>query len=191
MKINKLILNSIKTKFRMLENEDKIKAIERISQIIIDGLKNGKKILIAGNGGSAADAQHFVAELAGKFVSLKRKGLPAIALTTNSSIVTAIGNDFGYDQIFIRQLEALGNRGDVFMGISTSGNSVNIINALRYAKENGLITMGLLGNNGGEMRHLCDFPFIVPSDNTQNIQEAHIMIIHIICQIIDDTFKED
>jgi len=191
MLVNKLIIESIKTKLKLLDSPDNIRTIERIAQIAIKILRNGNKILIAGNGGSAADSQHFAAELSGKFVSPKRKGLPAIALTTNSSNITAIGNDFGYDQVFIRQLEALGSSGDIFFGISTSGDSKNLIEALRYAREKNITTIGLLGNGGGNMKEACDISLIVPSRSTQNIQEAHIMIIHIICQIIDDEFKED
>lgn len=151
-------------------------------------LRSKKKILIAGNGGSAADAQHFAAELAGQFIH-KRKGLPVLALTTNASITTAIGNDFGYEYVFSRQVEGLGHQGDIFVGISTSGNSLNLVHAMNVAKENGLITVGLLGRDGGQMGNLCDLKLVVPSQSTQHIQEAHIMIIHELCAIIDNAFK--
>ena len=145
--------------------------------------------MIAGNGGSAADAQHFAAELAGKFIH-QRRGLPVIALTTNSSITTAIGNDFGYEYVFSRQVEGLGRQGDIFIGISTSGNSPNIIHAIDSAKKTGLITVGLIGKDGGNMRDLCDLKLIVPSQSTQHIQEAHIMIVHELCALIDNAFKD-
>ncbi len=148
---------------------------------LIACIRRGNTIFIGGNGGSAADAQHFAAELSGgNFLGL-RKNFSAIALTANSSVVTAIANDFGYDQLFVRQLEALGKPGDFFCGISTSGNSPNIVIALAGAKKLGMMTMGLLGSGGGNALPLCDYPIVVPSDNTQHIQEAHIVIIHALC----------
>ena len=162
--------------------------LERIGNRIITALKLGRKVLIAGNGGSAADAQHFAAELAGKFV-YERKGLPAMALTANSSIITAIGNDFGYEYVFSRQVEGFGQQGDIFVGISTSGNSQNLIQAMQSAKNIGLTTVGLLGKDGGSMKDLCDLKLVVPSHNTQHIQEAHIVIIHELCALIDNAFK--
>ena len=188
MNTQKLILESIKTKLEILKDKEKLRLIQNIGEHCVKTLRNGNKILIAGNGGSAADAQHFAAELAGKFTRSDRKPLPAIALTTNTSIITAIGNDFGYDKVFTKQIEALSRKGDVFFGISTSGNSDNLVKAAGYAKNKGLTTIGLLGNNGGRLKEFCDFSFVVPTDNTQNIQEAHIMLIHIICQFIDDAF---
>ena len=186
--ITKSILESIETKLKIATDKDFIREIERVSSQMITALKMGRKILIAGNGGSAADAQHFAAELAGKFIH-ERKGLPAIALTTNTSIITAIANDFGYEYVFSRQIEALGNRGDIFVGISTSGNSRNILQSLSSARENRITTIGLIGNDGGLMADLCDLKLIVPSSDTQHIQEAHIMIIHELCAIIDNAFK--
>ena len=182
------ILGSIETKLKLAADKNFISAIKETADEIIKAMQAGKKVMIAGNGGSAADAQHFAAELAGKFIH-QRQGLPAIALTANSSIITAIGNDFGYEYIFSRQLEGLGQAGDVFVGISTSGNSKNLIEALAIAKILGLTTIGLLGNNGGQMKSLCDFNLIVPSSNTQHIQEAHIMVIHSICSLVDNAFK--
>lgn len=184
----KSMLTSIETKLKLVSDENFVNELERTGARMISTLKMSRKILIAGNGGSAADAQHFAAELAGKFIH-QRKGLPAIALTTNSSIVTAIGNDFGYEYIFSRQVEGLGQSGDIFIGISTSGNSKNILEAMKLAKEMGLITVGLLGNNGGSIKELCDLKLIVPSQSTQHIQEAHIMLIHELCTLIDDAFK--
>lgn len=186
--IKKSIIESIETKLRIASNEEFLRELERIASRMITALKMGRKILIAGNGGSAADAQHFAAELAGKFVH-QRKGLPAIALTTNPSVITAIGNDFGYEYVFSRQLEGLGQPGDIFVGISTSGNSANLIYALDKARSLRLTTICLLGKDGGQMREHCDLKLIVPSANTQHIQEAHIMIIHELCSLIDDAFK--
>lgn len=191
MEMNSLkrsIFESIETKLKIAADKELLLELEKIGARMITTLKMSKKILIAGNGGSAADAQHFAAELAGKFIN-ERKGLPAIALTTNSSIVTAIGNDFGYEYVFSRQVEGLGNRGDLLVGISTSGNSVNLIHALNTAQDIGITTVGLLGKNGGEMKNLCDYKIIVPSDSTQHVQEAHIMIVHELCSIIDEAFK--
>lgn len=190
MNILKLILESVTTKMATANDSELIRQIELVGGELVYRLKNGKKILVAGNGGSAADAQHFAAELAGKFVSPTRPSLPAIALTTNSSNVTAIGNDFGFDEVFSRQVSGLGNEGDIFIGISTSGNSANIIKAVQTAKEKGLLTVGLLGNEGGKIKQFADYSIIVPSKNTQSIQEAHIMLIHILCAMIDEAFSE-
>jgi len=186
--IKKSILASVETKLRIASDDKFLVELERIGNRMITVLKLNGKILIAGNGGSAADAQHFAAELAGKFIH-ERKGLPAIALTTNSSIITAIGNDFGYEYVFSRQVEGLGQQGDVFVGISTSGNSQNLIQAMQSAQNIGITTVGLLGKDGGLMKELCDLKLIVPSQSTQHIQEAHIMMIHELCTIIDNAFK--
>jgi D-sedoheptulose 7-phosphate isomerase len=164
------------------------KVLEDVSQVVVDTLKAGNKVLICGNGGSAADAQHFAAELTGRYKT-ERRGLPAIALTTDTSALTAIGNDYGYDRVFDRQTEALAQSGDLLIGISTSGNSKNVINAFMVAKELGCKTIGLSGRDGGAMNDSCDINLIVPSHNTPRIQEMHILFIHIICQIIDDHFK--
>ena len=189
MNVRQLVLNSIETKLKIALNDESMRAIETAGNAVSSALLRGHKILIAGNGGSAADAQHFAAELAGKFMNPDRIPLPAIALTTNTSNLTAIGNDFGYSHVFSRQTRALGAQGDIFVGISTSGNSDNIVSAVLTAKKMGLATIGLLGNNGGVVSGLCDLPIVVPSDNTQNIQEAHIMIIHILCQMVDEAFS--
>jgi D-sedoheptulose 7-phosphate isomerase len=150
-------------------------------------LKDGAKILICGNGGSAADAQHFAAELSGRFVS-ERRALAGVALTTDTSALTAIGNDYGFGQIFARQVEALGRPGDVLVGISTSGNSENIIHAVNAAKPLGIETMGLLGRDGGKLKTLMDDCLVVPCDVTARIQEVHIMVIHFWCEILDERF---
>ncbi|AXK48409.1 phosphoheptose isomerase [Aliarcobacter trophiarum LMG 25534] len=157
----------------------------KASKLAVETLRAGNKILICGNGGSAADAQHIAAELTGRYKT-ERRGLPGIALTTDTSALTAIGNDYGYDRVFDRQVEALANKGDLLIGISTSGNSKNVINALKVAKELGCNTLGLTGRDGGEMNQLCNVNLVVPSNDTPRIQEMHILFAHTICQIIDN-----
>lgn len=176
-------LETIKTVMQTMQEP-----LQQASQLIVDTLKNGNKILLCGNGGSAADAQHIAAELTGRYKS-ERRGLPGIALTTDTSALTAIGNDYGYDRVFDRQLEALAVNGDLLIGISTSGNSGNVINALKLAKELGCKTVGLSGRDGGAMNEVCDVNLVVPSNNTPRIQEMHILFGHTICQIIDDSFE--
>lgn len=161
--------------------------IERACQLMTSTLQSGKKVLIAGNGGSAADAQHIAAELSGRFVK-NRKALPGIALTTDTSALTAIANDYGYDYVFARQVEALAQPGDLFIGISTSGNSEVVLRALKTAKEMDCQTLGLSGRDGGKMNGLCDLNIVVPSELTARIQEMHILIGHILCQAIDDLY---
>jgi D-sedoheptulose 7-phosphate isomerase len=151
---------------------------------LIDALQKGHKLLIMGNGGSAADAQHFAAEMVGRFL-MERKALPAIALTTDTSILTAVGNDYGFDDVFKRQVEALAKPGDVLIGISTSGNSTNIKRALEAGQDAGVITIGLLGRDGGEIASKTDFNLTVSSLETPRIQEAHLVIIHILCDLIE------
>lgn len=162
-----------------------LECIARIGHTMTSCLRAGKKILVAGNGGSAADAQHFAAELAGRFV-VERPGLAAIALTSNTSILTAIGNDYSYDEVFSRQLTAYGEAGDVFVGISTSGNSENIVRAFLMARARHLTTIGLLGKGGGRAAAYCDEVLVIPSDNTQYIQEAHVLTIHLWSAMIDE-----
>ena len=161
--------------------------LEKASHLVINVLKNGNKVLLCGNGGSAADAQHIAAELTGRYKA-ERRGLPAIALTTDTSALTAISNDYGYARVFDRQVEALANKGDLLIGISTSGNSDNIISALKTAKELECFTLGFSGHDGGQMNKICDINLIVPSDDTPRIQEMHILIGHILCQAVDDAF---
>ena len=179
------IVKSKDVKEKILSNEKLISIIIEVGEKLVEVYKNGNKLLIAGNGGSAADAQHIAGELVSKFY-FDRPALPAIALTTDTSIITAIGNDYGYEKLFSRQIEANGVKGDVFLGISTSGNSKNIIEGLKTAKEKGLITIGLTGENGGNMKELCDYCICVPSNETPRIQEAHILIGHILCSIIEE-----
>jgi D-sedoheptulose 7-phosphate isomerase len=161
--------------------------IETACQMMTSTIKNGNKVLLAGNGGSAADAQHIAAELSGRFVK-DRKALPGIALTTDTSAITSIANDYGYDFVFSRQLAAVAQPGDLFIGISTSGNSQGILNAFMAAKEMNCKTLGLSGRDGGKMNGLCDLNIIVPSPITARIQEMHILIGHILCKAVDDLF---
>jgi len=165
------------------------KPLETATNLCIDCLKNGGKILIFGNGGSAADAQHIAAELVGRY-KVERKGLPAIALTTDTSALTSIGNDYGYSRVFDRQVEALANKGDVVIGISTGGGSSNVISGLQAAKELGCKLIGFSGRDGGDMNTLCDVNLVVPAEDTARIQEMHIVIGHIICQLIDNEFSQ-
>jgi D-sedoheptulose 7-phosphate isomerase len=161
--------------------------IEKACELMVSTLKSGSKVLLAGNGGSAADAQHIAAELSGRFVK-ERRALPGIALTTDTSALTSIANDYGYQYVFSRQVEALANENDLFIGISTSGNSQGILNALESATKLGCKTLGLSGRNGGKMNGLCDLNIIVPSDVTARIQEMHILIGHILCKAVDEAF---
>lgn len=162
--------------------------IKKSAKVIIDSFQKGGKLLIAGNGGSAADGQHFAAELVGKFKK-ERKALPAIALTVNTSTLTAIGNDYSFDKIFSRQIDALAKKGDVFFAISTSGNSANIIEAINKAKEIGCYVIGLTGRTGGKIKDVCDILITVNSEDTPRIQEKHIFIIHSISEIIENFYE--
>jgi len=161
--------------------------IEIAAKICIDSLKKGNKILIFGNGGSAADAQHIAAEIVGRY-KVERKGLPAIALTTDTSVLTSIGNDFGFEHLFDRQVQALSNKGDVLIGISTGGTSKNVISALKLGKSNGCKVIGFSGKSGGDFNNICDINLVVASEDTPRIQEIHILIGHIICHLIDQAF---
>lgn len=158
--------------------------IARLATRLIETFTIGNKLLIMGNGGSAADAQHFAGEIVSRF-RIERPGLPAIALSTDSSIVTAIGNDYGFERIFSRQVEALASPGDAVIGISTSGNSGNVQKALETARAAGCTTIGLLGRDGGSIKDLCDISLIMPSNDTPRIQEGHITVIHILCDLIE------
>ncbi len=183
--IAKHIKESIEVKEKLLENQAVLNKILEASVVCINSYKNDKKILIAGNGGSAADAQHIAGELVSKFY-FDRPGLSAFALSTDTSILTAIGNDYGYEKLFSRQVQANGNSGDIFIGISTSGNSENILEALKEAKSKNIITIGLTGDKDCEMDDLCDICIKVPSSSTPRIQESHIVIGHILCAIIEE-----
>ncbi len=182
--IKNQISSSAKTKEKILADEKLLKIIEDVAKECVAVYKNSKKTLLAGNGGSAADAQHIAAELVGRY-GFDRPSLPSLALTTDTSNLTAIGNDYGYDKVFSRQLEGMGQDGDLFIGISTSGNSLNVINAFKSAKEKNITTVALVGRDGGEMAKMADYAIIVPSDDTPRIQESHILIGHIICDVIE------
>jgi len=171
--------NEVSLKMEVLSS-----SIELIAKLAINSIKSGGKIILFGNGGSAADAQHIAAELVGRY-KVNRKGLFAIALTTDTSALTAISNDFGYENVFKRQLEALLNKNDLVIGISTSGNSSNIINALDYAKSFHAKVVGFSGGHGGKMNNICDINLVVPSNDTPRIQEMHILVGHTICHLID------
>ena len=161
--------------------------IEKACELMVSTLKSGHKVLFAGNGGSAADAQHLAAELTGRFVK-ERRALPGIALTIDTSAITAIANDYHYNRVFARQVEAYAQAGDLFIGISTSGNSESILNAFETATRLGCKTLGLSGRDGGKMNGLCDLNIIIPSNTTARIQEMHILIGHIMCQAVDEAF---
>lgn len=184
-RINKCISNSVENYQRVLNDEILQENIENIVVKSVEAFRNDKKILFCGNGGSASDAQHIAAELSGRFYS-DRPPLYAEALHVNSSYMTAVANDYGYDETYARMLEACGRKGDVLFGISTSGNSQNVVKALEKANEIGLITIGFTGSIGGKMNDICDIMIKVPSDDTPRIQEVHILVGHIICQLIEE-----
>lgn len=176
---------SIQVKQLLLSNKELLSQIEQASNVVTESYRNGFKTLLAGNGGSAADAQHIAGEFVSRFY-FDRPGIPSIALSTDTSILTAIGNDYGYERLFSRQLEAHGVLGDIFIGISTSGNSENIVNALSVCKLKGIFSIGLTGAGGGKMDELCDICLKVPSTETPRIQECHILIGHIICCLVEE-----
>lgn len=184
--IKQRILESINTKQQILDNNELIAAIEKAANLLIEKIRNGGTAYFCGNGGSAADAQHLAAELSGKFY-IDRQPLAAEALHCNTSFLTAVGNDYSFDIIYSRLLQGVGHKGDVLIGLSTSGNSKNIINAVDKAKEIGIYTIILTGQSGGLLKSKCDLCICVPSTNTPRIQEAHITIGHIICEIIEQT----
>ena len=187
--MKKSIEEYISKSARVIDNSINLSTnIEKSVLELIKALKNGKKIILFGNGGSAADAQHIAAELVGRF-QLKRESLPAIALTTDSSVLTSIANDFSYDQIFSRQCESLVSNGDAVIGLSTSGNSKNVFNGLKVSKTLGATTIGLLGNDGGIIKNIVDISIIVNSSSTPHIQEVHRVIYHIICNIVELEMK--
>lgn len=178
------IKKSFETKQAIYENEKLLDKIEEVAKKCVALYKTDKKTILAGNGGSAADAQHIAAELVGRY-GFDRPSIPSLALTTDTSNLTAIGNDYGYDFVFSRQLEGMGQEGDIFIGISTSGNSKNILNAFESAKRKNIFTIALTGRDGGEMAQVADIALVVPSESTPRIQESHILIGHILCDIIE------
>lgn len=182
--IEKIIGESIATKQRILENKEFVQRIDEFKSMIIAAYRNGAKVLFCGNGGSAADAQHIAAELSGRFY-LDRKPLYAEALHCNSSFVTSVSNDYGFENVFSRAVEAFAHKGDVLVGISTSGNSANVLKACEKAREIGVSIIAMTGNDGGKMAQLSDLLINVPSTDTPRIQEAHIMIGHIVCELVE------
>ena len=181
--IKQSICDSIAVKQDILANESLLATIKNVANVSTDALRRGNRILLAGNGGSAADAQHIAAEFVSRFM-YDRPGLPSMALTTDTSMLTAIANDYGYEQLFVRQLEANARKGDVFFGITTSGNSPNVLRAFERCRGLGIISVGLAGN-GGKIKSMCDYLISVPSSATPRIQEAHITIGHIICGLVE------
>jgi D-sedoheptulose 7-phosphate isomerase len=189
-KITNLLGESLLLKQVILEDHELIETVATVGAEICRSLRNGGKVFFFGNGGSAADAQHLAAELVGRF-DRERRALPAIALTANTSTLTAIGNDYSYDRVFVRQLEALGALGDIAVGISTSGKSPNVVNAVRGARKAGIITVGMTGQNGGDLATSAHFCIRIPSERTPRIQEAHILIGHILCELIEEDLSND
>ncbi len=188
--IKKALSTSINVKKDLLENKDLTSTISIISKEIINAFKNDKKVFICGNGGSAADAQHIAAELSGRFY-FDREPLFAEALHVNTSYLTAVANDYSYEEVYSRLIKAKGRKGDVLIGISTSGNSKNVVNALEIANDIGMITVGMTGESGGKMKEICKYLINIPSTDTPRIQEAHITIGHIICEIVErELFNE-
>jgi D-sedoheptulose 7-phosphate isomerase len=185
--IKSLVQASIDTKQQILKNEALLETIQKCVKDITEAFKNGNKVLFCGNGGSAADAQHLAAEFSGRFY-LDRDALPAEALHVNSSYMTAVANDYSYDVVYARMVKGFGQKGDVLVAISTSGNSKNIIQAVDAAKEKGMLTIGFTGTTGGKMKGICDYLVNVPSTDTPRIQESHILIGHIICQLVEDLY---
>jgi len=182
--VQKQLAQSIATMQATLADLHIADTIVRVAELTANAMQAGRKLLVAGNGGSAADAQHLVAEFVVR-LSANRPALRAVALTTDSSIITAAGNDFSFDCIFASQIEALGQPGDIFLGISTSGNSKNILQGIQQAKQMNMTTIGFSGNGGGQMRSLCDHNVIIPSEVTMNIQECHLALEHIFCMAVE------
>jgi D-sedoheptulose 7-phosphate isomerase len=186
-KIENIIRESIDVKNKVLADKTLIKTVEEIVTVIVDAFKNGNRIYFCGNGGSAADAQHLAAEFSGRFYT-DRDALPAEALHCNTSYMTAVANDYSYDVIYSRLIKGIAHKGDILIGLSTSGNSKNIIKAFETAKEKGVITIALTGDSGGQMKSLSDYLLNVPSTDTPRIQESHILLGHIICQLVEEKY---
>jgi len=185
--IKKIIKSSIDTKQSVLQNEGLLKTIATSVDLIVNAFRNGNRVYFCGNGGSAADAQHLAAEFSGRFYT-NRKALPAEALHCNTSYLTAVANDYGFDEIYSRLIDGIGEAGDVLVGLSTSGTSANIIKAFETAKKKEMITIGFTGKSGGNMKPLCDHLVNIPSTDTPRIQESHIMVGHIICQLVEEKY---
>jgi D-sedoheptulose 7-phosphate isomerase len=188
-KIKNIISASIATKQEVLQNEALLNTIEKVIDVIVTAFKNGNRVYFCGNGGSAADAQHLAAEFSGRFYK-DRKALPAEALHCNTSYLTAVANDYSFDVIYARMIDGIGEKGDVLVGLSTSGNSANIVKAFEVAKVKGITTIGFTGITGGVMKGLSDYLINIPSADTPRIQESHIMAGHIICQLVEEKYFE-
>lgn len=186
-KIKDIIKASIDTKQQVLANEELLATIEKIVDAITGAFKNGNRVYFCGNGGSAADAQHLAAEFSGRFYT-DRKALPAEALHCNTSYITAVANDYSYDVVYARMIDGIGQAGDVLVGLSTSGNSANIIKAFEVAREKAMITVGFTGLTGGQMKSLSDYLINIPSTDTPRIQESHILVGHIVCQLVEEKY---
>lgn len=186
-KIKNIIKASIETKQAVLENTSLLNTIENVIDTIVTTFKSGKRVYFCGNGGSAADAQHLAAEFSGRFYK-DRFALPADALHCNTSYLTAVANDYSFDEIYARLVNGIGNSGDVLVGLSTSGNSANIVKAFEEAKTKSIITIGFTGQDGGKMKSLSDYLINVPATDTPRIQESHILIGHIICQLVEEKY---
>lgn len=183
-RVSDSIQGSIEVKRRVLSDAGLVRTVAKVSEVLVEALEEGNKVLLFGNGGSAADAQHIAAEFVGRF-AFDRRALPALALSVNTSCVTAIGNDYGFDLVFSRQIEALGRTGDVAIGISTSGNSPNVVGAITVARKMGLRTIALTGCTGGKLKNAAAYCISVPSSETPRIQECHILIGHIISELVE------
>lgn len=186
-KIKAIIQASIDTKAQILQNEKLLQTVEAVVQLVTDCFRSGKRVYFCGNGGSAADAQHLAAEFSGRFYT-DRKALPAEALHCNTSYLTAVANDYGYDQVFARMIDGIGEAGDVLIGLSTSGNSPNILLAFEVAKNRGVHTVAFTGSTGGKMKEKADYLLNIPSTDTPRIQESHITLGHIICQLVEENY---
>lgn len=186
-KIRDIITESVDVKNKVLDNPTLLKTVEDVTARMVEALRNGRHIYFCGNGGSAADAQHLAAEFSGRFY-LDRDALPAEALHCNTSYLTAVANDYSYDVIYARLIKGIGHKGDFLVGLSTSGNSTNIVKAFETAREKGIITVGFTGDSGGKMKEVSDYLINVPSKNTPRIQESHIMLGHIICQLVEEQY---
>jgi len=186
-KIKNIIQSSIDVKTKILNDDKLLQTVNDCVNVIVSAFEKGNKVLFCGNGGSASDAQHLAAEFSGRFYT-DRDALPAEALHCNTSYITAVANDYSYDVIYSRILKGIGNEGDVLVGLSTSGNSKNIVKAFEMAKEKGMTTIGFTGSTGGKLKHLSDFLINVPSDDTPRIQESHITLGHIICQMVEEIY---
>jgi len=185
--ILKLIQASIDVKLKVLENKELQDTVARSVSALVTAFRNGNKVLFCGNGGSAADAQHLAAEFSGRFYT-DREALPAEALHVNTSYMTAVANDYSYDVVYSRMVQGIGRKGDVLVALSTSGNSTNIVKALEVAKEKDMVTIGFTGATGGKMKDICDLLINVPSTDTPRIQESHILLGHIICQLVEEQY---